>query len=147
MLTLDFWLSVGYLFTQIQPSFYLPTSLLSKKKSWNNNCKTATWLSAKEWFTAEFESGFRIYQSTEIVVVKVINIFLWPLTVDSSLQHLSLLTITLYYTDHCMQTSMQHWVESHLSNRLQFVHVNGDSSWHTKVTAGSKGNVFICFRG
>uniref|UniRef100_A0A669C4E4 Reverse transcriptase domain-containing protein n=1 Tax=Oreochromis niloticus TaxID=8128 RepID=A0A669C4E4_ORENI len=96
----------------------------------------------------EFQSGFRAHHSTETALVKVTNDLL--MASDSGLiSVLVLLDLSAAFNtvDHnnllarlehavgITGTALQ-WFVSYLSNRLQFVHVNGESSSHTKVNYG-----------
>uniref|UniRef100_A0A669C0Q9 Reverse transcriptase domain-containing protein n=1 Tax=Oreochromis niloticus TaxID=8128 RepID=A0A669C0Q9_ORENI len=96
----------------------------------------------------EFQSGFRAHHSTETALVKVTNDLL--MASDSGLiSVLVLLDLSAAFdtVDHnnllarlehavgITGTALQ-WFVSYLSNRLQFVHVNGESSPHTKVNYG-----------
>uniref|UniRef100_A0A669CNN6 Reverse transcriptase domain-containing protein n=1 Tax=Oreochromis niloticus TaxID=8128 RepID=A0A669CNN6_ORENI len=96
----------------------------------------------------EFQSGFRAHHSTETALVKVTNDLL--MASDSGLISVLVLldlsaafdtvdhNILLERLEHAVGitgTALQ-WFVSYLSNRLQFVHVNGESSSHTKVNYG-----------
>ena len=96
----------------------------------------------------EFQSGFRAHHSTETALVKVTNDLL--MASDSGLiSVLVLLDLSAAFdtVDHNILlerledavgitgTALQ-WFVSYLSNRLQFVHVNGESSSHTEVNYG-----------
>uniref|UniRef100_A0A3P9D8J8 Reverse transcriptase domain-containing protein n=1 Tax=Maylandia zebra TaxID=106582 RepID=A0A3P9D8J8_9CICH len=96
----------------------------------------------------EFQSGFRAQHSTETALVKVTNDLL--MASDSGLISVLVLldlsaafdtvdhNILLERLEHAVgitSTALQ-WFVSYLSNRLQFVHVNGESSSHTEVNYG-----------
>ncbi|MEY6593917.1 RNA-directed DNA polymerase, partial [Listeria monocytogenes] len=96
----------------------------------------------------EFQSGFRAHHSTETALVKVTNDLL--MASDSGLISVLVLldlsaafdtvdhNILLERLEHAVGitgTALQ-WFVSYLSNRLQFVHVNGESSSHTEVNYG-----------
>uniref|UniRef100_A0A669DXW8 Reverse transcriptase domain-containing protein n=1 Tax=Oreochromis niloticus TaxID=8128 RepID=A0A669DXW8_ORENI len=96
----------------------------------------------------EFQSGFRAHHSTETALVKVTNDLL--MASDSGLISVLVLldlsaafdtvdhNILLERLEHAVGitgTALQ-WFVSYLSNRLQFVQVNGESSSHTKVNYG-----------
>uniref|UniRef100_A0A669EKP4 Reverse transcriptase domain-containing protein n=1 Tax=Oreochromis niloticus TaxID=8128 RepID=A0A669EKP4_ORENI len=95
-----------------------------------------------------FQSGFRAHHSTETALVKVTNDLL--MASDSGLISVLVLldlsaafdtvdhNILLERLEHAVGitgTALQ-WFVSYLSNRLQFVHVNGESSSDTKVNYG-----------
>uniref|UniRef100_A0A669CMS1 Reverse transcriptase domain-containing protein n=1 Tax=Oreochromis niloticus TaxID=8128 RepID=A0A669CMS1_ORENI len=96
----------------------------------------------------EFQSGFRAHHSTETALVKVTNDLL--MASDSGLISVLVLldlsaafhtvdhNILLERLEHAVGitgTALQ-WFVSYLSNRLQLVQVNGESSSHTKVNYG-----------
>uniref|UniRef100_A0A3Q3G6B9 Reverse transcriptase domain-containing protein n=1 Tax=Labrus bergylta TaxID=56723 RepID=A0A3Q3G6B9_9LABR len=96
----------------------------------------------------EFQSGFRVHHSTETALVKVTNDLL--LASDRGLLSVLVLLelssafdtidhwILLYRLEHLLGitgTALS-WFESYLSDQSQFVHVNGESSMHTKVCHG-----------
>uniref|UniRef100_A0A669B839 Reverse transcriptase domain-containing protein n=1 Tax=Oreochromis niloticus TaxID=8128 RepID=A0A669B839_ORENI len=96
----------------------------------------------------EFQSGFRAHHSTETALVKVTNDLL--MASDSGLiSVLVLLDLSAAFdtVDHnILLERLEHavgitgtvlqWFVSYLSNRLQFVQVNGESSSPTKVNYG-----------
>ncbi|KAK2879923.1 hypothetical protein Q8A73_023735, partial [Channa argus] len=96
----------------------------------------------------DFQSGFRVHHSTETALVKVTNDLL--MASDTGLiSILVLLDLSAAFDtiDHnILLQRLEHengntgtaldWFKSYLSDRFQFVHVNDESSMHTKVSYG-----------
>ncbi|KAK2872069.1 hypothetical protein Q8A73_024565, partial [Channa argus] len=96
----------------------------------------------------EFQSGFRVHHSTETALVKVTNDLLMA-SDNGLISILVLLDLSAAFDtiDHnILLQRLEHeigitgtalgWFKSYLSDRFQFVHVNDESSMHTKVSYG-----------
>uniref|UniRef100_A0AAQ6IH18 Reverse transcriptase domain-containing protein n=1 Tax=Anabas testudineus TaxID=64144 RepID=A0AAQ6IH18_ANATE len=96
----------------------------------------------------DFQSGFRVHHSTETALVKVTNDLL--LASDNGLLSILILldlsaafdtidhNILLHRLEHVIgiKGTALEWFKSYLSDRFQFVHVNDESSMHSKVSYG-----------
>lgn len=96
----------------------------------------------------DFQSGFRAHHSTETALVKITNDLL--IASDNGLVSVLVLLdlsaafdtvdhpILLQRLEHLIgiKETALNWFKSYLSDRTQFVHVNDESSMHTKVSHG-----------